>query len=137
MTREHPEHPDAGAELFAAAERYEQAEPGLGHALFDEVAEAIEAIEMYPEGWPPFPGWDREPVVRTKGTKRFHYRVVLLPARRRAGDPGLRAREPGAGLLEAPLRRHARRLRPPTVSITSLGGNVIAALRKPAQVTSR
>ena len=78
MTHEHPEHPGAGAELFDAAARYEQAEPGLGHALFDGVAEAIGAIEMYPDGWPPFPGWDREPIVRTKGTKRFHYRVVYF-----------------------------------------------------------
>lgn len=78
MSHEHLEHPDAGAELFAAAERYEQAERGLGHALFERVAEAIEAIELYPDGWPPFPGWNREPFVRAKGTKRFHYRVVYF-----------------------------------------------------------
>lgn len=84
MTRQHPEHPDAGAELFAAAERYELAEPGLGQALFDRVAEAIEAIEAYPDGWPRFPGWTREPAVRTKGTRRFRYRVVYYL---RDGEP--------------------------------------------------
>jgi len=84
VTYEHPEHPDASAELFDAAELYEQAEPGLGHPLFDEVAEAIEVIETYPEGWPPFPGWDREPIVRTKGTKRFHHGVVYFL---RDGEP--------------------------------------------------
>lgn len=84
MTDRHPEHPDAGAELFDAAERYEQIEPGLGHALFEQVAQAIDAIELYPDGWPPFPGWDREPIVRTKGTGRFHYRVVYFL---RDGEP--------------------------------------------------
>lgn len=78
MTQQHPEHPEAGAELFAAAERYEQAQPGLGHEFFDRVAEAIDAIETYADGWPPFPGWNREPVVRTKRTKQFHYRVVYF-----------------------------------------------------------
>lgn len=97
MTYEHPEHPDASAELFDAAELYEQAEPGLGHPLFDEVAEAIEAIETYPEGWPPFTGWDREPIVRTKGTKRFHHGVVYFL---RDGEPVILAyahesQEPG------------------------------------------
>lgn len=84
MTAEHPEHPAAGAELFAAAERYERVQPGLGSALFDRVAEAIEAIELYPEGWPIYPGWDRQPLVRTKGTKRFRYRVVYFL---RDGEP--------------------------------------------------
>lgn len=78
MTHEQPEHPDAGAELFTAAERYEVAEPGLGHALLDRVAEAIEAIKLYPDGWPIFAGWNREPVVRTKATKRFRYRIVYF-----------------------------------------------------------
>lgn len=64
--------------MFAAAEHYEQAQPKLGRALFEHVAEAIDAITLYPDGWPPFPGWDREPVVRTKGTKRCHYRVVYV-----------------------------------------------------------
>ena len=71
MNHEHPEHPDAGAELFAAAERYALADPGRGYALFERVAEAIGAIELYPHGWPRFPGWVREPTVRTKGTRRF------------------------------------------------------------------
>lgn len=84
MRREHAEHPDAAAELSEAAERYEQAQPGLGHALFERVAEAVDAIEMYPEAWPRFPGWDREPVVRAKGTKRFHCRVVYVV---RDGEP--------------------------------------------------
>lgn len=78
MSDRHPEHPDAGSELFEAARRYELIEPGLGHALFGRVAEAIGAIEKHPEGWPPFPGWDREPIVRTKGTRRFPYRVVYF-----------------------------------------------------------
>jgi len=84
VTAIHPEHPEAGAELFAAAEHLERIEPGLGHALFDVVAEAIASIEEYPDGWPPLVGWDREPVVRSKATKRFHYRVVYFV---REGEP--------------------------------------------------
>lgn len=78
MSAPHAEHPDAAAELTAAAERLEEIQPGLGHALFAEIRDAIDAIEQYPEGWPPFPGWDREPLVRSKGVKRFHYRVVYF-----------------------------------------------------------
>ncbi|MDR3068838.1 MAG: hypothetical protein LBU50_04975 [Cellulomonas sp.] len=76
--KHHTEHPDAGAELFAAAERYEQAQPGLGHALFAAVEVAIRAIDQFPDGWPPFPGWSRQPVVRSKGTARFSCRVVYF-----------------------------------------------------------
>ncbi|MFL0411326.1 hypothetical protein ACH0AH_09120 [Microbacterium paludicola] len=78
MTSGHAEHPEAGAELFAAAERLEEAQPGLGHALFASVREAISAIERYPHAWPPLTGWDREPVVRAKSTKRFPFRVVYV-----------------------------------------------------------
>ncbi|QGH69777.1 hypothetical protein [Pseudactinotalea sp. HY158] len=78
MTDRHPEHPDAGAELFDAAQRYEQIQPGLGHALFEQVALAISAIEQYPDGWTPLSGWDREPIVRTKGIRRFNYRIVYF-----------------------------------------------------------
>ncbi len=59
MTDRHSEHPDAGAELF-------------------------HAIELYPDGWPLFPGWDRQPVVRTKGMRRSPYRVVYFL---RDGEP--------------------------------------------------
>jgi hypothetical protein len=84
VTEKHPEHPEAGAELFAAAEWYEQAQPGLGHALFAAVKDAIEAIELYPDGWALFPGWSRLPALRTKGTARFPYRVVYFI---RDGEP--------------------------------------------------
>lgn len=78
MTSPHAEHPDAGAELAAAAERLEEAGPGMGHALFAAVREAIDAIDQYPDGWPPVPGWDGDPVVRTKGARRFPFRVVYV-----------------------------------------------------------
>lgn len=84
MTSVHREHPEAGAELFAAAEYFERVEPGLGHVLFRVVADAIASIEEFPDGWPPLPGWDGEPVVRSKATKRFHYRVVYFV---RDGEP--------------------------------------------------
>ena len=76
--------PEAGAELFAAAEHFELIEPGLGRALLDAVAEAISSIEEYPDGWPPVAGWVREPVVRSKATRRFHYRVFYFV---REGEP--------------------------------------------------
>ena len=80
MTGHHPEHHDAGAELLAAAERYEQIEPGLGHALFEQVAEAIRAIDMFPDAWPPTAeaGESGKPVIRSKATRRFPFRVVYL-----------------------------------------------------------
>lgn len=77
MTPIHPEHSEAGAELFAAAEHLELIEPGLGYALLDAVAEAISSIEEYPAGWPPVAGFAGEPVVRSKATRRFHKAVSL------------------------------------------------------------
>jgi hypothetical protein len=36
--------------------------------LFSVVADAIASIEEYPDGWPPLPGWDRGPIVRSGST---------------------------------------------------------------------
>lgn len=83
MTPRHPEHPDASAELLAAAEWLEARDTGLGHALFAAVADALHAIDRHPEAWPAFPGWNRLPLVRTKSTTRFPYRVVYF-----IGDDG-------------------------------------------------
>jgi mRNA-degrading endonuclease RelE of RelBE toxin-antitoxin system len=74
----HAEHPEAGVELFAAAQWYERQEPGLGHALFAAIDDALDAIDESPESWAVFPGWRRLPAVRSKRTHQFPYRVVYV-----------------------------------------------------------
>jgi len=72
------EHPEAAAELDSAVAWYEAREPGLGVSLIDSVATARQNIEAYLDAWPPFPGWDREPIVRSKRLDVFPYRVVYI-----------------------------------------------------------
>ena len=45
-------HPDASAELDAAAVWYEQEQPGLGAALLAELSLATVAIAEAPQTWP-------------------------------------------------------------------------------------
>jgi toxin ParE1/3/4 len=45
-------HPDASAELDAAALWYEHEQPGLGQAFLIEVARATTTIEETPSTWP-------------------------------------------------------------------------------------
>ena len=44
-------HPEAEAEMTAAARWYEERAPGLGAALLDEVEAAIARIAASPEAW--------------------------------------------------------------------------------------
>jgi hypothetical protein len=82
---EHPEHPDECRVVRCCRViRGEKAEPGSANrSSFDEVAEAIEAIADAPGGLAAahLAGIGSRPIVRTKGTKRFHYGVVYFPAR--------------------------------------------------------
>ena len=39
---------------------------------------AIDAAVDSPESWPVWPGWDRQPLVRSKGVSDFPYRVVYF-----------------------------------------------------------
>lgn len=72
------EHPEAVAEFDAAVEWYEARESGLGISLVGHATAARQSIAEWPNAWPMFPGWDREPVVRSKRLDVFPYRVVYF-----------------------------------------------------------
>src|SRR5699024_8907892 len=97
-----------------------------GGELFDRVAEAIEAIERYPEVWPMFPGWRRQPPIRTKATNRFGCRVVSFL---RDGEPVILAyaHERQLRVLDAPIRRHER----PLLDPVRVGNSCPATCRTP------
>jgi toxin ParE1/3/4 len=71
-------HPEARAELFADVEWYDAREPELGGRFVVAVRAAVDAAVDSPEAWPIWPGWDREPVVHSKGVSDFPYRVVYF-----------------------------------------------------------
>lgn len=71
-------HPEADAELFAAVDWYEDREPGLGRRFLGAVRSAVDAVVEDPAAWAAWPGWDHEPVVRSKGVSDFPYRVVYF-----------------------------------------------------------
>lgn len=71
-------HPDARAELFADVEWYDEREPGLGERFGVAVRAAIDAAAKSPQSWAIWPGWDREPLVRSKSAGGFPYRVVYF-----------------------------------------------------------
>ncbi len=69
-------HPEARAEFLADIDWFEEREFGLGERFAAAVRASIEDAVESPEGWSAWPGWNREPVVRSRGVKRFQYRVV-------------------------------------------------------------
>ena len=71
-------HPEADAEFDADVFWYEDREPGLGRRFRMQVGAAVDAVVQDPEAWAVWPGWDREPVVRSKGVHSFSYRVVYF-----------------------------------------------------------
>lgn len=71
MTLAFEYHPEAEAEFLAGAEWYEDRQPGLGRRFLAEVRAAVDAALESPEAWPSWPGWDRDPVVRSKGVNDF------------------------------------------------------------------
>lgn len=65
-----------GCGAVCGAERLEWREPGLGHALFSVVADAIASVEEVPGRLAAAVGMGSD---RTRqGMKRFHYRVVYF-----------------------------------------------------------
>lgn len=72
------EHPEAAAELDAAAHWYEDREQGLGDSLLDAATATRQSISEWPRAWPQYSGWDRGPLVRTKGIDGFPYRIVYF-----------------------------------------------------------
>lgn len=71
-------HPEARAELFADVDWYDERQAGLGERFGEAVRSAIADAVDAPESWPTWPGWNRDPVVRSKGVARFPYRVVYF-----------------------------------------------------------
>jgi toxin ParE1/3/4 len=71
-------HPEARAELFADVDWYDEREFGLGERFETAVRTAIDAAAASPESWAVWPGWEREPLVRSKGVSEFPYRVVYF-----------------------------------------------------------
>jgi toxin ParE1/3/4 len=69
-------HPEAEAEFDSEISWYEGREAGLGDRLEGEVLVAVDESADTPEAWPPWPGWDREPPVRSRGVTGFPFRVV-------------------------------------------------------------
>jgi len=71
-------HPEARAEFFASVNWYDDREFGVGTRFEGAVRKAIDSAVESPEAWAMWPGWDREPVVRSKGVSDFPYRVVYF-----------------------------------------------------------
>jgi len=69
-------HPEAQAELSADVDWYDDREVGVGGRFAEAVRAAIDAAVNDPAAWAAWPGWERKPVVRSKGRTGFPYRVV-------------------------------------------------------------
>lgn len=78
MTLLQREHPAAVAEFDAAVAWYEEREIGVGLSLIDRASQARQDIAEWPEAAQPFPGWRREPLVRSKSIRGFPYRIVYF-----------------------------------------------------------
>jgi plasmid stabilization system protein ParE len=108
-------HPEAEADLDAAALYYEDRVPGLGIALIDEVEQAIGEIREYPLAHPLWPDLPPELGIRRKLLGRFPYALpfLLLEPRGRACRCSSQSRAwllaaPGAAVVVLPGRRHLR-----------------------------
>ena len=99
MTLELRFHPEARAELLADVKWYDDREFGLGGRFGLAVRSAVDAAAQSPDSWAIWPGWDREPAVRSKGVGDFPYRVVYVDTKR-VPDSGRRCpHKPPARLL--------------------------------------
>lgn len=78
MTLGWSEHPEATEELLAAIRYYHLQRPGLGDNFDAWIIAAIQDICEWPYSGPPFPGWSRRPIVRTRRVGIFPYRVVYF-----------------------------------------------------------
>lgn len=71
-------HPEAQAEFAADVDWYDDREFGVGGRFVEAVRAALDAAIDDPTAWVAWPGWDREPVLRSKGVTGFPYRVVYF-----------------------------------------------------------
>jgi toxin ParE1/3/4 len=102
-------HPEARAELRAAAVWYDDQRPGLGDKFLAEVTSVLEAIASAPQSWPLWPGISKgRAPIRRAVLGRFPYviayevqenRVYVLAVAHAKRRPlywlARRAREPG------------------------------------------
>lgn len=71
-------HPEAQAEFAADVEGYDARETGVGGRFAKAVRAAIDAAVDDSAAWATWPGWEREPVVRSKGVTGLPYGVVYF-----------------------------------------------------------
>lgn len=71
-------HPEAQAELVADVDWYDDRDPAVGSRFVEAIRAAIDSMVEDPAAWPILPGWDREPIVRSRGVSGFPYRVVYF-----------------------------------------------------------
>lgn len=71
-------HPEAEAEFDADIRWYDDRAAGQGDRFETEVVTAVEDTAEDPQAWAVWPGWDREPVVRSRGVEGFPYRIVYF-----------------------------------------------------------
>ena len=71
-------HPEAQAEFAADVDWYDDRDVGVGGRFVEAVRAAIDAAVDDPDAWAPWTGWNREPVVRSKGVSGFPYRIVYF-----------------------------------------------------------
>ncbi|MDR1213942.1 MAG: type II toxin-antitoxin system RelE/ParE family toxin [Propionibacteriaceae bacterium] len=83
MTLRQREHPEARAELRAAALWYERKERGVGQRFLDRTRQARRSIAASPEAWHRYPGWDRDDlVVRVRSVAKHPYDIVYFTTAR-------------------------------------------------------
>lgn len=71
-------HPEAELEFSWEIDWYQDQQPGLGDRFEDNVLNAVDSSADTPDAWPPWPGWSRVPLVRSKGVNGFPYRVIYF-----------------------------------------------------------
>lgn len=69
-------HPEAESELEAAVDWYDLRERGLGDDLLELAEESMQFVLKWPRIAPEFPGWDREPMVRSYRLERFPCQLI-------------------------------------------------------------
>ncbi len=77
--RNQREHPEARAELKAAALWYEHRERGVGQRFLENSLIARESIAEAPESWHRYPFWDHaHPIIRMRSIARYPYDVIYF-----------------------------------------------------------
>ncbi|WP_456450548.1 type II toxin-antitoxin system RelE/ParE family toxin [Hydrogenimonas sp.] len=66
-------HPEAAAELEAAADYYESCRPGLGDEFLDEVERALDLMLRFPDAWQKL-----DDGIRRVLTHRFPFGIVYV-----------------------------------------------------------